>query len=158
MILFARNTYDNNNKKIIDIINTLKNEYTFDYKLHPSLNAVEYEQILSKVGCRKAENLTISELLNKKQYLCTITYNSTAYYDSYINNCISLRYIDENADDSILVMEDAFRNKHELKQLLSLIPGYAGSTSYWKNVSEKLTFILGFNMNKYKDLLGRESE
>lgn len=158
LILFARNSYDNNNKKIIDMVSTLKDEYVFEYKLHPSLDKDEYSSILSKIGCIEAEDKTISELLSKVGYLCTITYNSTAYYDSYVNNCTSLRFIDENADNSISVMDDGFRNILELKQLLSSAPNNARRSDYWECVSERLSFILGFNINRYKYFLRGENE
>lgn len=156
LILFARNSYDNNNRALIELLSILKDQYQFEYRLHPSLDKTEYDRILSKLGGESAEAKTISELLGNNEYLCTITYNSTAYYDSYVNNCISLRYIDEDADNSISVMDDGFRNVNELQRLLSAIPDNAASSIYWQAVSTRLSFILGFNINRYKDFLRGE--
>lgn len=53
-------------------------------------------------------------------------------------------------------MDDGFRNVNELQRLLSAIPDNAASSIYWQAVSTRLSFILGFNINRYKDFLRGE--
>lgn len=122
--------------------------------MHPSLDRNEYKRLSEGSKIIAMENKTIFELLTTSNYDCTITYNSTAYYDSYINNCISLRYKDQDSDAAISVIDDnSFTNLKELKEKLQMITELNNDVEFWNLVSQRLTYILGFNINNYHELL-----
>lgn len=155
LILFARIQHHENNLKIIELLKELSKSAKMDieFKLHPSLDYNFYENIAKENGFKMSENKTIQELINTNNYTLSIVYNSTAYYDSYINNCISLRYKDIDADKSINVWNDGFSNIEELKEKIEYFKEKNSEQNFWDETEQKLEYILGFNINKYKEIL-----
>ncbi|HGJ5892273.1 MULTISPECIES: hypothetical protein [Arsenophonus] len=154
LVLFSRKEFHLNNKKLFKLLKLIDQEYDIHYKLHPSLDRNEYKRLSEGSKIIAMENKTIFELLTTSNYDCTITYNSTAYYDSYINNCISLRYKDQDSDAAISVIDDnSFTNLKELKEKLQMITELNNDVEFWNLVSQRLTYILGFNINNYHELL-----
>ncbi|OAT17838.1 hypothetical protein M979_1981 [Buttiauxella noackiae ATCC 51607] len=158
LILLARNTYDKNNEQLLNVASALVPEYEVEYKLHPSLAKEKYEKICNAKHIMPVRNKTVSELIAQENYICTITYNTTAYYDSYVNNCPALRFIDKDADNSISVMDDSFTTSDELKAHLVRLSVDITSDNYWERVSERLLYILGFGIDNYNYFLEGKNE
>lgn len=158
LVLFARLQYHQNNMALVEILKELKKQEKVNIylKLHPALNADVYRKIADENNFVMAENLTIQELMQKNTYDCSIVYNSTAYYDSYINNCISLRYKDEQADNSIDVHNDSFYDAQDLLKKIQWVKEKNTSQEFWDNTSEQLKYILGFGTNRYQEFLSVE--
>lgn len=155
LILFAGIQYHKNNLQIIELLKELSNsiDIEVEFKPHPSLNYKFYENLAKENGFKMAENKTVQELLTLNNYTLSIAYNSTAYYDSYINNCISLRYKDVNADNSIDVWNDGFSNIEELKSKIEFFKEKNSDHVFWDETEKKLEYVLGFGTNKYKEIL-----
>lgn len=150
LVLFSRVLFDSNNLKLASLLIQIKKDVEIDFKLHPSLSTKKYKRLAMDHGFKMAPAGTVNELLETGKYDCSISYNSTAYYDSYINNCISLRYKDKDADNSIDILDDGFSNLQELKKKMELIEEGQTSHELWKNVEKKLEYILGFGINNYE--------
>lgn len=155
LILFARVQYHKNNLRIIELLKELSNsiDIEVEFKLHPSLDYKLYENLAKENGFKMAENKTIQELITTNNYTLSIVYNSTAYYDSYLNNCISLRYKDVDADNSTDVWSDGFSNHEELKSKIEFFKEKNSDQIFWDETEKKLEYILGFGTNKYKEIL-----
>ncbi|KLE04687.1 hypothetical protein AF78_07720 [Aliarcobacter butzleri L353] len=155
LVLFARVQYHENNLKIIELFKELSKsiKVEIEFKLHPSLDYGLYEKIANENNFKMAENKTIQELINQNNYTLSIVYNSTAYYDSYINNCISLRYKDIQADNSIDVWDDSFSKIEELKSKIEFFKEKNSEQDFWDETEKRLKYIVGFGTNKYKEIL-----
>ena len=155
LVFFARAQYNENNLKIIELLKELSKSMKIEveFKLHPTLNYSFYENLAKENSFKMAENKTIQELITTNNYFLSIVYNSTAYYDSYINNCISLRYKDINADHSIDVWDDGFSNVEELKSKIEFFKEKNSNQEFWNETEKKLEYILGFGINRYKEIL-----
>lgn len=156
LVLFGHIDNNKSNLDLIEVLNSFNQsnkEYNIDFKLHPSLDYSLYESLASKYEFQMAENKIIPELLNEDKYLFTIVYNSTSYYDSYMNNCISLRYRDENGHNSIDVWNDSFSNIEELISKIEFFKEKNSDQNFWDETEKKLEYILGFGTNKYKEIL-----
>ena len=157
LVLFGHIDNHKNNLDLIEILKIFKQinqEFEFEFKLHPSLDTKLYELLAFKNGFKMAENKIIPELLKEDRYFCTIVYNSTSYYDSYMNNCLSLRYKDKNAHNSIDIWSDGFSNHEELKSRIEFFKEKNSDQNFWDETEKKLEYILGFGTNRYKDILG----
>lgn len=149
LVLFSRVLFDKNNLELAAILIKLKQDAEIEFKLHPSLSSEKYIKLAKLHGFKIAPSGTIQELLKTGNYDCSISYNTTAYYDSYINNCISLRYKDKDADNAIDVLNDSFSNLEELKNKMKLIKESQISMKLWEDVEKKLNYILGYGVNNY---------
>lgn len=149
LVLFSRVLFDKNNLELAAILIKVKQDAEIEFKLHPSLSSEKYIKLAKLHGFKMAPSGTIQELLKTGNYDCSISYNTTAYYDSYINNCISLRYKDKDADNAIDVLNDSFSNLEELKNKMNLIKESQISMKLWEDVEKKLNYILGYGVNNY---------
>ena len=154
-VLFARNQYNKNNLRLIEILKHLKEKYNIEleFKLHPSLDSKIYKQKAESLGFTMSEDKTIQDLLITQKYDLSISYNSTAYYDSYLNNCVSLRYKDADADNAINVLDDSFRTLEELISKVEFFKKEDTTQDFWIDVEKRLEYILGFDVNNYRKVL-----
>lgn len=149
LVLFSRVLFDNNNLELILLLAKIKLDVDIEFKLHPSLSADKYSILASEHGFKIAPRGTIQQLLKTGRYDCSISYNSTAYYDSYINNCISLRYKDKDADNAINILDDDFSSVDELILKMQLVQQAKNSQQLWVYIEKRLSYILGYGINEY---------
>jgi len=155
LVLFARVQYHKNNLDIVEILKKLKLTLNIEveFKLHPSLDKKIYEDIAYNNNFTMADNKTIKELMKDSNYTFSIVYNSTAYYDSYLYNCISLQYKDIDADNSIDIWNDSFKTLKELQEKIEFFTIKNTEQNFWDETEEKLKYILGYGTNNYKGFL-----
>jgi hypothetical protein len=149
LVLFARSLFDKNNLALIELLASSDLDADFEFKLHPSLAESKYKVLADKNNFSMSPAGTIKSLLATERYDCSISYNSTAYYDSYINNCISLRYKDADADNAIDILDDGFNSSKELLEKLALVQQGQEQQSIWDEVASRLNYILGYGVNEY---------
>lgn len=149
IIFFARVIFDANNLELISLITNINQDVDVEFKLHPSLCTEKYKTLANQYGFKLAPSGTIQDLLSKGRYDYSISYNSTAYYDSYINNCISFRYKDKDADNSIDVLDDSFSSIQEFNDKMALIQEKQLNNQFWHEVEKRLNYILGYGVNEY---------
>jgi len=149
LVLLARTLFDTNNLRLISLLAKTKLDVEIELKLHPSLCTDKYAKLASEYGFTMAPVGTIQELLKTGKYDCSISYNSTAYYDSYINNCISLRYKDNDADNAIDVLDDSFSTIEELQEKMHLVQQAQTSQQLWADIEKRLGYILGYGVDEY---------
>ncbi|GBO47345.1 hypothetical protein [Pectobacterium versatile] len=154
LILLSRYAFHKNNIKILTMVSDLKEKISgmkVFVKMHPSLKKSDYKALFDNYLFIECENKTISSLLETSYFDMTVSYNSTAYYDSYLNNCVSLRYVDRDFDGSISVMDDSFNDSLTLLEKLEFFRNEMTLKSFWENVEERLEFIVGYKINNYKN-------
>ena len=151
LVLFSRKLFHENNMSLIKLLVKASAEASLDIelKLHPSLPSVDYQKLANLHGFKMASAGGIDALISSEKYDCTISYNSTAYYDSYISNCISLSYQDTQADNSLAVSDDRFSCAEELLCLLKQVENENADAKFWRDTEIKLEYILGFGINNY---------
>lgn len=152
LILLSRYVFHENNIRILDIVSSINKKNAnihVDVKMHPSLKFSDYQVYFEQYGFSLCKEGTIKSLLENDGYDITISYNSTAYYDSYMNNCVSLRYVDGDADGSIEVLDDGFFDESSLSEKLALFSSEMCTQVFWDDVEKRLEYISGFNINNY---------
>ncbi|WP_350608189.1 hypothetical protein [Pseudoalteromonas sp. MER144-MNA-CIBAN-0113] len=150
LVLLARSQFDENNLNLISLLSQSTLNIEFEFKLHPALIVEKYSEQLKFESFNFAPTGTVQELLNLNRYDCSISYNSTAYYDSYINNCICLRYRDADADNAISVLDDSFTSVSEFESKINLVLTAQSDEKVWTEIEKNLTYILGYRINNYE--------
>ncbi|WP_147247294.1 glycosyltransferase family 4 protein [Brenneria salicis] len=156
LVLLSRYMFHKNNIRILDIISSVRKKNPnihAEIKMHPSLQITDYECFLGDHGFSLCKSGTIKSLLEHRDYDMTISYNSTAYYDSYMNNCVSLRFIDEDADGSINVLDDEFYDENSLSETIIKFSEAMCTQEFWERVENRLKYISGYKINNYRDAI-----
>lgn len=157
LVLCARPKYDLNNKSILKVISSFVDKYpyrvTVVVKTHPSLNQSEYKNLATKFGFIYSEGETIKELIANGGFDFSISYNSTAYVDSYINNLISLHYQDDQRESSEQILSDSFTNDVDLLNKIDYLSSVSGEEETWQEVRSRLLYLVGYGIDKYSDVL-----
>ncbi|MFJ5347543.1 hypothetical protein [Pectobacterium parvum] len=156
LFLCSRKIYSDENIKIIRIISSCLNEIDIDVtiKPHPGLDIEEYRKISDSFGLKFYESSSVSDALNSKKFDIVITYNSTAYYDAYMNNIIALKYKNDRNEMNFNIMEnDSFSSKAELLAQLKIIIEESNNENTWINIKNKLHYATGYGINNYSDSL-----
>ncbi|GLY61604.1 hypothetical protein Pcaca05_24610 [Pectobacterium carotovorum subsp. carotovorum] len=154
LLLLSRYMFHENNIHILNIVSSVKKlnkNINIDVKMHPSLKESDYHRVFEEHGFSLCKEGTIKSLLKNGEYDMTISYNSTAYYDSYMSNCVSLRYLDKDSDGSIDVLDDGFDSVTSLSEKIAIFSQDMKTDLFWRQVEERLAFICGFNINKYNE-------
>lgn len=155
LFLCSRLKYDDKNKVIMNILHEyarLSNSKVI-VKTHPALNQSEYKALADEFGFEFSEDETIQELIVHGGFDFSIAYNSTAYIDSYINNLISFHYQDVDRENDAEVLGDSFSNAEELSLKIQKFIPKADKVEVWDEVLRRLNYLVGFEINRYKEYL-----
>ena len=153
------------NKKVIVFLANIKNEdqnhiflkliynsklkkENIYVKLHPSLNDNLYKQKYKRIKFTLT-NRTISEELSLENYCLALSYNSSAYYDAYMQGLRCLRFTTEFSLQGPQILNDDFESVNELNKLLIDLNK---NTFNSPDILEKLVHVLGININNYARL------
>ena len=94
---------------------------------------------------------TVFELLSEGEFGWSISVNTSAYYEAYIQYLPCLRYNNGTFENMVDVMKDNFSNLDELEERFSQIPFEKPKEfeEYCKLVDERLDYAIGINTNNY---------
>ncbi|MBE5215357.1 hypothetical protein IG605_012970 [Pectobacterium quasiaquaticum] len=157
IFLCARRVYDETNKKIMEIIGSIKSEMNISVsiKIHPSLDKQKYKDLCECLSFDFYDEGTVSEALSSGGYDIVVTYNSSAYFDAYIGNRVALKYVDKMNDIFIDITDDNFSNSDELNEAINRVISSSNNQQTWTTISAKLSSSVGFELNNYQRLLGK---
>ncbi len=161
LVLLSRIYYHENNIKLLDLLDTARDKsenFSIDIKLHPSLNQSIYKVLAKEKKFNLLKNISIDTLYLKNEYDFSIVYNSTTYYQSYIHNCICLKYIDAEADESINILDDGFSNANELLGKIELFKHQQCKDDFWDDIYKKLRYTVGVGINNYASELDIDND
>lgn len=145
VILLGRRIYHDENLKLLSIVNNVANDrFIISVKLHPSLYTIpDYSELCEKYGFKLVDfNTSLTNLLSKNEFDIAISFNTTAYYEAYYNNLVSLRYSDKE-NEEYPGLHDKFVNEVELRTLLSEI-----SSMDKQDLANKVDELLGYVFSK----------
>jgi hypothetical protein len=152
LILLSRKLFESNNHNIIKIIQEFSSEttkkYNFYFKLHPSLSHECYTTLIGGGGVVLSNDKTIAEVISEVKFSFSISYNSTSYFDSYINNCMSFRFKDCDSEVSTSILADEFSSSSELIKIIDYY-SLQEQNALWELVKERLRYVLGYGVDKY---------
>jgi|GEM_PF-4853926 len=119
IVCLARNLYNVQNKDLLNIAGQLSKTGVKVYvKFHPKNNVADYSEILNHYDLEILEvQCSIAESVKSINPDFAIIYNSTVYYEYYINNVITFRYTKDERDIPF-GMNDGF---NDFQQLMSKI-------------------------------------
>lgn len=157
LVLCARRRYDTNNKAMLKVIQeyieTVNSNASVSIKTHPSLEQNEYRELAERSAFEMIEGKTIQQLFENGSYDFAISYNSTSYFDAYINNCISLHYNDADRENNVSVLDDSFDSKENLAIVLERLSKASNKNETWETIQQRLNYIVGYGINNYSDIL-----
>lgn len=154
LVLLARQKFDLDNENVLEIIKKIveKNEnYFFDFKLHPTLDSTKYKNVLGKNNFDLIPiSSTVSSVMEENTYDLTISVNTAAYYESYMNGIPSLRFGSDNFENSISVSDDLFTDFETLEQGIQSVINSRNSKEYWDGITKRLKYIIGIGISNYQ--------
>ena len=117
IICLARDIYSSYNLQLLSLAGEMQeNGFTVFIKLHPRSDISLYETTLSKLKLRLLNtSVSIQQSIEELNPDFVIVYNSTVYYEYYINNIIAFRY-SVYANDIPFGLNDEFSTMDELNQ------------------------------------------
>ena len=132
---------------LIDFIKDNKG-YCFYLKLHPSSNSSDFDKYINDENFFILNNdKTLSEILSIDIYNYSICVYTTAYYEMFLKGLIAFRFHDDSSELSEGIQNDIFYDTLGLRELFN-------SEVKKELVDEKLKYIIGYNINNYKKILG----
>lgn len=117
IICLARDIYSSYNLQLLSLAGEMQEKgFTVFIKLHPRSDISLYETTLSKLKLRLLNtSVSIQQSIEELNPDFVIVYNSTVYYEYYINNVIAFRY-SVYANDIPFGLNDEFSTMDELNQ------------------------------------------
>ena len=154
MVLLGRFIYHDGNIKLLNLLSKIKKEMEIDFiiKLHPSLNTKDYKMICNQLKLELAEDLLLSEYLKSDLFSFTISYNTGAYVESYLQNKISLRFVIEE-NESIKGLNDKFKDLTSFKARIRNFQEIDQQTLQ-SNASKMVDSTLGVSYDRYAEIIG----
>lgn len=95
LVLLARGNMEKGNLQMLKILNRFKQIHSVDFslKLHPNLNYQKYKLIAEKYAMGILPMaVSLKEGLEKTEFDFTVSYSTTAYYESLSNGKLSFRF------------------------------------------------------------------
>jgi hypothetical protein len=157
IVFCGAHLYDENNmvmlKTILNFINMNETyQVSISVKLHPSLQLNKYQAICEEYGF-SINSSNLEDLLSLNAYDFAIAYNTTAYYDSYLNNCIALHFHDADRENGESVLEDSFSNSWELANKVKYFMSVSNDSEIWDEIKSRLSYLVGYEINRYVEYL-----
>lgn len=153
VICLARDFYEEENLQLLKIgVKIQKNNTDVYIKLHPRSDVSNYIQFINENRLMLLDKtISISNIISNYNIDYAIVYNSTVYYEFYLNNLIAFRFaINEN--DIPIGLEDHFSTFQELSERIEQI-----KKSDIRNLNERATNIINkfcaLGTNNYAQIL-----
>ncbi|MBY2899766.1 MULTISPECIES: hypothetical protein [Bacteroides] len=152
MVLLARESFRETNKKLLDILIELSSQYAFCLKLHPSCNYLYYSQYVSLYNINViSKDKMVEECLNNKEYDFCIAVNTTAYYEVLMRGLPCLRFFD-GTFDLMAGYNDVFQTKEDFEKYICDIK-HLSIFDYQADINKILEYAIGVGIDKYKEIL-----
>lgn len=157
IVCLARDYYLKENKELIKIAAILKqNGFNIILKLHPRSNENNYIDAKIKYGLEWMDkSISVEKSIEIYNPDFVIIYNSTTYYDYYVNNIIALRF-GLNECDIPFGLNDVFNNFDELILLL-LDLKQRNNTLFNQEINEFINKFSLLGVNNYGKILNIEN-
>lgn len=157
LVLLTRRSLQYANFELLDILSDFAKELNVKYfiKLHPSLQIKDYEGYISEHKFTFLDNKrTLTQLLCEDNFGWSISINSAAYYESYLNRVPCVRYSNGKFEDGPNILEDEFHDIATLYQCFNKIPfgDPNNMEGFFVNADKKLEYLIGLNVNNYSVL------
>lgn len=153
VVFLARGQYDNNNIKLLEVLNqySLKHNLAVTIKPHPTDNIVLFNKWCDSFGFELCLNKTIKELLDSNSYGFAISYESTAYFEAMYYNLVCFRYSYEE-NESYGDLDNRFLTAEDLDNQISKYSKLDKITLN-KAIMKTLTYELGMGVNNYHEVI-----
>ena len=153
IVLLGRKIYDKGNEELLTILSEYQeqNQTKFYIKPHPSLSIQKYETLCKQLHLNWMNNhKLLSGLLSSGRFDFSISYNTTAYYESLVSGLPSFRFVlFENED--FLGLNDKFCTLSELEVKISNFKNLS-ENELQQNISELLFEIFNIGSINYKTI------
>lgn len=148
LVLLARESFNNSNIKLIELLSGFTDDYDFYLKIHPSCNYSLYKRIAEEKGLFMVPTeMTIGECLNNKEFDFSVAVNTTVYYEALMKGLPCFRY----HDDSFVLMaglDDVFENREQFRALVFSLEE-ASVNEYQQQIRDMLEYAIGYGLDNY---------
>lgn len=153
LVLLARNTYHEQNVKLLNILSLVVSEYKFCIKCHPVSDISYYTEYAALHDMEIiSKDKTVNECLNNEEFDFAIAVNTSAYYEALMRGVPCLRYCDGTFrlmygyDDVFDCIEKFYEILHNIKTAVS-------EDKFQENIDEMLAYTMGIGIDNYKKIL-----
>ena len=149
LIMLAGPIFGDVNKKLLSMLEPLKDEIEVTLKSHP-VNFEEMEAYaINHNFSIEPRTRTITDCFENGVYDFCIAVNTTAYYEAWMAGIPCIRYYDERFDN-FYGFEDLFSTKQEFDTLLGQ---YRTDSKTEAEVRGMLEYAIGFGIDNYNDIV-----
>ncbi|PVH25611.1 hypothetical protein [Sphingobacterium corticibacter] len=123
IVCLARDLYTEENKLLINIVAEMRDTgYSPILKLHPNSDISRYRSLIDELDLECADvNLNVADTIIRYQPDFTVVYNSTIYYEYYLNNLVAFRFSLNEKDIPFGMPRDSFSDCQDLIDNLNAI-------------------------------------
>jgi hypothetical protein len=162
VVFLSRSYFDTANFECLDVLLAYTQHSTrkihFHLKLHPSLHTPDYQQWVDDHHTAGFIDLlpggsTLQEVLHATKAGFCVIVNSSAYYESYVNGVVALRYNCIDFDLEHAVADDLFSNSAQFETRVQRI--YESFSTYFnaEAIARQLQYVLGPAQDRYREIL-----
>ncbi|PMO71089.1 hypothetical protein [Vibrio splendidus] len=141
LILLARKAFHKSNISLLDDI-IGDSRYKVYLKPHPSLKRENYVNYLDDAVW--LDNISVKNSIDLKDWSFSISINTSAYYESFLNGVVSFMYIDRYYEGHKIIPGTEFMNVSELTRKIETL------NNKTREYSQDLSYILGSNIDQYR--------
>ncbi|MBN9298743.1 MAG: hypothetical protein J0I41_17175 [Filimonas sp.] len=162
IVFLSRFDFEQENYEVLAILAALNKAYngafSFSFKLHPSLNAKKYGEVMETQYpdanfTLLNSRITLHELFTKEQADLCIAVNTSCYFECYMLGMPTFRYFSETFDLEHPVREDLFDSTEKLQLLLDRLYNEFGRYYLQEDIYRELDYALGLSKNEYPAVL-----
>jgi hypothetical protein len=148
LVLLGRDIYHKSNLELIKLLEVINhnNKYNFILKLHPTLPVKSLNKFYSASFSKAEEKITVAKTLEIYNCDLAISNNTSAFFDSFLNGVICLRYgkyENENFGKTTFMFND-------LKSFIKLKDNLIHEDQM--QIKKKIEYLIGENLsNDFSD-------
>lgn len=155
LVLLCRNTYDNSNIRLLNILSNFSERYKFHVKLHPSCDFEQYDNECSIRGFQLIpKDVSLLDCMDNSKYDFSIAVNTSSYYEIQAAGIPCLRYDDGSTYDLPKGNDnDRVANAKEFENAIKWLAERIEGGEIDSIIREALSYNLGYGIDKYREFL-----
>jgi hypothetical protein len=156
IVCLARDVYRTYNLQLIELVGAMKRDgFDVYIKMHPRSDMNIYKTLIDKFNLTLLDtSMSVQQSITELNPDFVIVYNSTVYYEYYINNVIAFRF-GVYANDIPFGMKDEFSTMEELKQRIDAFKN-RDPEELNAEINEVIGRFCTLGVNNYAKILNKE--
>lgn len=155
IVCLARDVYSTHNLQLLELVGEMKlNGYDVYIKMHPRSDSTLYNALIEKFNVPLLDKaMSVKQSIAEFNPDFVIVYNSTVYYEYYINNVIAFRF-GIYANDIPFGMHDEFSTMQELNQRIDAFKS-RDTEEINAEINDVISRFCTLGVNNYAEILNK---